>query len=168
MKRFTLLLASAAALIAAPLAAQTTAITGGKVVIGDGSAPIEGGTVLIRNDRVVAAGANVNIPADARRIDATGKWVTPGIFAGFSRVGLVEVGAVTQTNDMNASKSPFSAALDVQYAINPFASAVAVNRAAGVTRAVVSPSTANSIFGGFGAIVDLGQDENPITRARAF
>ena len=168
MKRFTLLLASAAALIAAPLAAQTTAITGGKVVIGDGSAPVEGGTVLIRNDRVVAAGANVNIPADARRIDATGKWVTPGIFAGFSRVGLVEVGAVTQTNDMNASKSPFSAALDVQYAINPFASAVAVNRAAGVTRAVVSPSTANSIFGGFGAIVDLGQDENPITRARAF
>jgi len=168
MNRFAIFLASAAALIAAPLAAQTTAITGGKVVIGDGSAPIEGGTVLIRNDRVVAAGANVSIPADARRIDASGKWVTPGIFAGFSRIGLVEVGAVTQTNDMNASGSPFSAALDVQYAINPFASAVAVNRAAGVTRAVVSPSTATSIFGGYGAIVDLGQDENPITRARAF
>jgi imidazolonepropionase-like amidohydrolase len=168
MKRFAIFLASAAALIAAPVAAQTTAITGGKVVIGDGSAPIEGGTVLIRNDRVVAAGANVTIPADARRIDATGKWVTPGIFAGFSRIGLVEVGAVTETNDMNAIGSPFSAALDVQYAINPFASAVAVNRAAGVTRAVVSPSTANSIFGGYGAIVDLGQDENPITRARAF
>ncbi|MGB5484930.1 amidohydrolase, partial [Parasphingorhabdus sp.] len=168
MRRFTVLLASAAALIAAPVAAQTTAITGGKVVIGDGSAPIAGGTVLIRNDRVVAAGANVTIPADARRIDATGKWVTPGIFAGFSRVGLVEVGAVTQTNDMNASGSPFSAALDVQYAINPFASAVAVNRAAGVTRAVVSPSTSGSIFGGYGAVIDLGQDENPITQARAF
>lgn len=168
MKRFVIFLASAAALVAAPLAAQTTAITGGKVVIGDGSAPIEGGTVLIRNDRVVAAGANVTIPADARRIDATGKWVTPGIFAGFSRIGLVEVGAVTQTNDMNASGSPFSAALDVQYAINPFASAVAVNRAAGVTRAVVSPSTAGSIFAGYGAVVDLGQDENPITKARAF
>jgi len=168
MKRFAILLASAAALIAAPVAAQTTAITGGKVVIGDGSAPIEGGTVLIRGDRVVAAGANVTIPADARRIDATGKWVTPGIFAGFSRIGLVEVGAVSQTNDENAKGSPFSAALDVQYAINPFASAVAVNRAAGVTRAVVSPSTANSIFGGYGAIVDLGQDENPITQARAF
>ncbi|MEP2493234.1 MAG: amidohydrolase family protein, partial [Parasphingorhabdus sp.] len=80
----------------------------------------------------------------------------------------VEVGAVTQTNDINASGSPFSAALDVQYAVNPFASAVAVNRAAGVTRAVVSPSTSNSIFGGYGAIVDLGQDENPISKARAF
>ena len=168
MNRFAKYLASAAALIAAPLAAQTTAITGGKVVIGDGSAPIEGGTVLIEGDRVVAAGANVTIPANARQIDATGKWVTPGLFAGFSRIGLVEVGAVTQTNDMNASGSPFSAALDVQYAINPFASPVAVNRAAGVTRAVVSPSTANSIFGGYGAIIDLGADENPITRARAF
>ena len=76
MKRFSFCLASAAALIAAPLAAQTTAIIGGKLVIGDGSAPIEGGTVLIRNDRVVAAGANIAIPANAQRIDATGKWVT--------------------------------------------------------------------------------------------
>ncbi|MEO9601053.1 amidohydrolase family protein [Parasphingorhabdus sp.] len=168
MKRFSMLLASAAALMAAPTAAETIAITGGKLVIGDGSAPIEGGTVLIRNDRIVAAGANVTIPANARRFDATGKWVTPGIFAGFSRVGLVEVGAVNQTNDVNASSSPFSAALDIQYAVNPFASAIAVNRAAGVTRAVVSPSTSSSIFGGYGAIVDLGQDENPITQARAF
>ncbi|PHR21237.1 MAG: amidohydrolase [Sphingopyxis sp.] len=168
MKRFSIFLASAAALFAAPVAAQTTAITGGKVVIGDGSAPIDGGTVLIRGDRVVAAGANVAVPADARRIDATGKWVTPGIFAGFSRVGLVEVGAVSQTNDTNASGSPFSAALDVQYAINPFASPISVNRAAGVTRAVVSPETATSIFGGYGAVIDLGQDDSPITEARAF
>ncbi|MDM8010406.1 MAG: amidohydrolase family protein [Parasphingorhabdus sp.] len=168
MKRLSLFLASAAALIAAPLAAQTTAITGGKVVIGDGSAPIEGGTVLIRGDRVVAAGANVAIPADAQRIDATGKWVTPGIFAGFSRIGLIEVGAVSQTNDTEADKSVFSAALDIQYAVNPFASPISVNRAAGVTRAVVSPDSGSSIFGGYGAVIDLGQDENPITEARAF
>ncbi len=156
------------ALLAAPAWAETIAFTGGKVVVGDGSAPIEGGTVLVRNNKVVAAGANVAIPANARRVDVSGKWVTPGIFAGFSRVGLVEVGAVRQTNDINASGSPFSAALDIQYAINPFASPVSVNRAAGVTRAVVSPGTANSIFGGFGAVIDLGQDANPITKARAF
>jgi len=168
MKRLSLFFASAAALIAAPLAAQTTAITGGKIVIGDGSAPIEGGTVLIRGGRVVAAGANVAIPADAQRIDATGKWVTPGIFAGFSRIGLVEVGAVSQTNDTEADKSVFSAALDIQYAVNPFASPISVNRAAGVTRAVVSPDSGSSIFGGYGAVIDLGQDENPITEARAF
>ncbi|MEH6790753.1 amidohydrolase family protein [Parasphingorhabdus sp.] len=168
MNRLSLLLATAAALIASPLAAQTTAITGGKVVIGDGSAPIEGGTVLIRGDRVIAAGANIAIPADAQRIDATGKWVTPGVFAGFSRIGLVEVGAVSATNDTEADKSVFSAALDIQYAINPFASPIAVNRAAGVTRAVVSPESGSTIFGGYGAVIDLGQDENPITQARAF
>jgi len=168
MTKLTTFLLAASAFIAAPVAAQTVAITGGKVVIGDGSAPIDGGTVLVSNGRVVAAGAGVTVPANARRIDASGKWVTPGVFAGFSRIGLVEVGAVRSTNDMNASDSVFSAALDVQYSVNPFASPVAVNRAAGVTRAVVSHSTANSIFGGYGAIVDLGQDSNPITKAKAF
>ncbi len=168
MKRLSIIVAVAASFASTPVVAQTVVITGGKVVIGDGGDPIENGTVLIRGGRVVAAGANVTVPANARRIDASGKWVTPGIFAGFSRVGLVEVGAVTQTNDTRASGSPFSAALDVQYAVNPFAAPVAVNRAAGVTRAVVSPSTSNSIFGGYGAIVDLGQDANPITKARAF
>lgn len=168
MKRFITTFVSTLALMAVPAAAETVAITGGKVVVGDGSAPMDGATVLIRDGRVVAAGTNITVPANARRIDAAGKWVTPGIFAGFSRVGLVEVGAVRSTNDTNAADSVFSAALDVQYAINPFAAAVAVNRAAGVTRAVVSPSTGKSIFGGYGAIVDLGADNNPITKARAF
>ena len=168
MKHFATILVSSLALMAAPAAAETIAITGGKVVVGDGSAPMDGATVVLRDNRVVAVGTNVTVPANARRIDASGKWVTPGVFAGFSRVGLVEVGAVRATNDANASDSVFSAALDVQYAVNPFAAAVAVNRAAGVTRAVVSPSTGKSIFGGYGAIVDLGADNNPITKARAF
>ncbi len=168
MKRFAILLASSISLIAGSASAETVAITGGTVVTGDGSAPMQGATVVLRNDKVVAAGRNITIPANARQIDATGKWVTPGIFAGFSRVGLIEVGAVTQTNDANASGSVFSAALDVQYAVNPFASPISVSRAAGVTRAVVSPSTSSNIFGGFGAVIDLGQDSRPITKAKAF
>ncbi len=168
MKHFATILVSSLALMAAPAVAETVAITGGKVVVGDGSVPMDGATVVIRDSRVVAVGTNVTVPANARRIDASGKWVTPGIFAGFSRVGLVEVGAVSGTNDSSATDSVFSAALDVQYAVNPFAAPVAVNRAAGVTRAVVSPSTGKSIFGGYGAIVDLGADNNPITKARAF
>ncbi len=168
MKRFVTTFVSTLALMASPAASETIAITGGKVVVGDGSAPMDGATVVIRDGRVVAAGTNVAVPADARRIDASGKWVTPGVFAGFSRIGLVEVGAVRSTNDTNAADSVFSAALDVQYAVNPFAAPVAVNRAAGVTRAVVSPSTGKSIFGGYGAIVDLGEDSNPITKAKAF
>lgn len=157
-----------AAVVATPAAAQTIAITGGTVALGDGSAPIQGGTVIVRDGRIVAAGSGIAIPAGAQRVDATGKWVTPGIFAGFSRVGLLEVDAVDATNDVQANSSPFSAAIDVAPAINPRASAIAVSRTAGVTRAVVAPSTARSIFAGQGAIIDMGADMQPITRARAF
>ena len=168
MRAVGLLLASVAALAATPAAAQTTAITGGRVVIGDGSEPIDGGTVVIRDGRVVAAGANVAVPPGATVVDARGKWVTPGVVAGFSRIGLLEVDAVDATNDTRAATSPFSAAIDVAPAINPQASSIAVSRAAGVTRAVVSPATSRSIFAGQGAVIDLGGDMQPITRARAF
>jgi imidazolonepropionase-like amidohydrolase len=169
VKALSILLAGiAATAFAVPAAAQTVAITGGRVVIGDGSEPIDGGTVVIRDGRVVAAGANVAVPAGAQVVDARGKWVTPGVVAGFSRIGLVEVDAVDATNDTQAANSPFNAAIDVAPAVNPEATAVAVSRAAGVTRAVVSPSTARSIFAGQGAVIDLGGDMQPITRARVF
>lgn len=165
MKAFLLaLLASCAT----PAAAQTIAITNARVVVGDGSAPIEGGTVIVRNGRIVSAGAGGTIPADAQRIDAGGNYVTPGIVAGFTRVGLVEVDAVDGSNDSEANTSPFSAALDVAPAINPRVSAIAINRAAGVTRAVVAPATGRSMFGGQGAVIDLADDMNAVTRARAF
>jgi imidazolonepropionase-like amidohydrolase len=153
---------------AAPAYAETVAITGGKVIISDGSAPIEGGTVIIRDGNIVAAGKDVAVPTGARLIDASGKWVTPGIFAGFTRLGLSEVDAVDGTNDTVASASPFSAAIDVTPAINNEVSAVAVNRSAGVTRAVVAPNSAASMFAGQGAIMDLGADRDAITAPRAF
>lgn len=165
MKRFLL---GCAALIALPASAQTIAITGGKVVIGDGSAPVENGTVVITNGRVVAAGAGVAIPAGAERIDASGKWVTPGIVAGFTRMGLVGVDAVDPSNDTEARNSPFNASLDMAPAINPDVAAMAVNRAAGVTRAIVSPDAGNAIFAGQGAVIDTGNDLSPVTKAKAF
>jgi imidazolonepropionase-like amidohydrolase len=123
---------------------------------------------LIRDGSVVAAGSGVAVPVGSRTIDATGKWVTPGIFAGFSRIGLAEVDAVNGTNDKSGGKSGFSAAIDVAPAIDPFRSPIAVNRSAGVTRAVVAPESAEGIFAGQGAIADLGADPNPVTKARAF
>ena len=166
MKRLLIL---AAALCASTSAeAQTVAITGGTVALGDGSDPIEGGTVVIRNGRIAAAGRGVAVPAGAQVVDATGKWVTPGIFAGFSRVGLAEVDAVGNANDVQAENSPFSAAIDVAPAVNPRAAAISISRANGVTRALVAPATGKSIFAGQGAIIDLGADMQPITQARAF
>src|SRR3546814_10343124 len=84
---------SAAALIALPAAAQDIAITNAKLVIGDGSAPIEGGTAVVRGGKVVAAGARIAVPAGVETVDAEGRYVTPGIVAAFSRVGLTEVDA---------------------------------------------------------------------------
>jgi imidazolonepropionase-like amidohydrolase len=165
MKRFLL---GCAALIALPASAQTIAITGGKVVIGDGSAPVENGTVVITNGRVVAAGAGIAIPAGAERIDASGKWVTPGIVAGFTRMGLVGVDAVDPSNDSEARNTPYNASLDMAPAINPDVAAMAVNRAAGVTRAIVSPDAGTAIFAGQGVVIDTGSDMTPVTKAKAF
>jgi len=155
--------------VAMPAAAETIAITNGTVAIGDGSDPIQNATVVIRDGRIVAAGQGVAIPAGARVIDASGKWVTPGIVAGFSRLGLTDVsGGAQGANDERAEKGPFNAAIDIAPAINPNYQPVKVNRADGVTRAVVAPEAAHNIFAGQGAVIDTGADMNPITKARAF
>lgn len=161
------LLLSAAALVALPAVAQDVAITNAKLVIGDGSAPIERGTVVVRGGKVVAAGAGVAVPAGIERIDAAGRWVTPGIIAAFSRVGLVEVDAVAGTNDRSSTRSRFSAGLDIAPALNPMGSPVAVNRAAGVTRAIVAPGPSSNLFAGQGAVVDLADDNDMVTKPRA-
>jgi imidazolonepropionase-like amidohydrolase len=154
---------------ALPASAQTIAIVNGMVATGDGSDPVQGATVVIRDGRVVAAGQGIRVPADARVIDASGKWVTPGIVAGFSRLGLADVDlGAGGADDTSARNGPFSAAIDVTPAINPNYQPVAVNRADGVTRALVAPNAAKSIFAGQGAVIDTGADMDPITRARAF
>ncbi|MFL6760290.1 amidohydrolase family protein [Sphingomonas sp.] len=166
---------------AAPAAAQTFAIVNGIVALGDGSAPIQGGMVVIRDGRIVAAGdVRMKLPAGTQAIDATGKWVTPGIVAGFSRLGLAEVdltaseedgGGRSDTSgaaDDTTSTGPFSAAIDVVPAINPLDTTISVNRADGVTRALVAPSAGKSIFAGQGAVIDTGADMEPVTAARKF
>ena len=157
----------AALALAVPAAGQDIAITNAKLVIGDGSAPIDGGTVVVRGGKVVAAGAGVAVPAGIERVDAGGRWVTPGIVAAFSRVGLVEVDAVGGTNDRNAPRTRFSAGLDIAPALNPMGSPVAVNRAAGVTRAIVAPGGSSNLFAGQGAVVDLADDMDMVTKPRA-
>jgi imidazolonepropionase-like amidohydrolase len=157
------------ALLSAPAAAETIAITNGTVALGDGSEPIPGGTVLIRDGRIVAAGGmRFKLPADTQVIDATGKWVTPGIVAGFSRLGLSEVDLGAEGSSDTSANGPFSAALDVVPSINPLSSTISVNRADGVTRAIVAPSTGRSIFAGQGAVIDTGADMDAVTAARRF
>jgi imidazolonepropionase-like amidohydrolase len=154
---------------AAPAAAQTFAIVNGTVATGDGSEPIRDGMVVIRNGRIVAAGdIRMKLPADTQVIDARGKWVTPGIVSGFSRLGLSEVDLSAEGSEDVSAEGPFSAAIDVVPSVNPLATTIAVNRADGVTRAVVAPGTGKSIFAGQGAVIDTGADMDPITAARKF
>src|SRR5688500_16593531 len=84
------------ALIPAAAGAQTIAITGGRVFPVSG-APIENATVLMRDGKIVAVGADVAIPEGAQRIDAAGRWVTPGIFNPSTLLGLVGVSGIDDT-----------------------------------------------------------------------
>ena len=162
------LIAALLCTVASPALAQTVAITGGKVVIGDGTDPIDGATVLVQDGKVVAVGRDVVVPAGVRKVDASGKWVTPGLVVAVTDLGLLDVGAVDDSNDSGADKSPFSASLDISHAINPDAQHIKVSRAGGVTRAAVAPLDTDTIFGGQGAVIDLGADPNPVMVPRAF
>ena len=172
MKRLSTVAAALAGVAALGLpslsSAQDFAITNATLAIGDGSAPIEGGTVVVRGGKVIAAGAGVTVPAGVEAIDGSGKWVTPGIFATYTDLGLFDVQEVSESDDRGSDQAPFNAALDVAPAINPANEHIAVSREGGVTRASVTPFNGNSIFAGQGALIDLGADPEAVTKARAF
>src|SRR2546425_63258 len=72
------------------LLAQTIAITGATVFPVSGP-KLENATVLIRDGRIAAVGTTVAVPQGATRIDASGKWVTPGLVDGAgSRAGVAQ------------------------------------------------------------------------------
>ncbi len=147
--------------------AQDFTIENATIAAGDGSDPIEGATLVVRGGRVVSVGT-AGAPAGGERIDGTGMWVTPGLVASVTSLGLWDVGAVEESNDTAARSSPFSAALDAAPIVNPNSQHILVHRAAGITRAATAIMPSASIFGGQGAIIDLGADMNAITRPRAF
>lgn len=168
MKRLLALAASALAL-SAPALAQDVTITNAKLVLGDGGAPIEGGTVVVKGGSVVYAGAASGAPAAVgTTVNAGGAWVTPGLFATVTTLGLADVSAVGESNDITANGSPFSAALDASSSINPTSQHILVHRAAGITRAATTTMPSGSIFAGQGAIIDLDSDSRPVMQARAF
>ncbi|RNJ61415.1 MAG: amidohydrolase [Porphyrobacter sp. IPPAS B-1204] len=167
MKRLLTLAASALAL-STPAMAQDVTITNARLVLGDGSAPIDNGTVVVQGGTVVYAGPASGAPAGGTAVDAKGAWVTPGLFATVTTLGLADVSAVGETNDITARGTPFSAALDASTAINPTSQHILVHRAAGITRAATTTMPAGSIFAGQGAIIDLDGDPRPVMQARAF
>jgi imidazolonepropionase-like amidohydrolase len=134
--------------------AQTIAITGGKVYPVSG-APIDNGTVIIRDGKIAAVGSGISIPADAQRIDATGKWVTPGLINSATQLGLVEIGAVGDTRSAAAKGKDFIAAAFAPWeGLNTTSVLIAPARRDGVTNVVIVP-TGNQLVSGQAAILTL-------------
>jgi len=136
-----------------PLGGQTIAITGGKVYPVSGP-PIEGGTVIITAGKITAVGSNVPIPADAQRIDATGKWVTPGFINSSTQLGVIEVSQVNTTRDMTArGKDNIAAAFTVWDGLNPNSVMLAPARKEGITTIAVLPD--GGLVSGQAALLDV-------------
>ena len=163
---FRIVISFAAAIaITAPVGAQTIAIVGGKVYPVSGP-PIESGTVLIVNGKIVAVGSNVPIPAGAQRIDATGKIVTPGFVNSSTQLGVQEVSQVTDTRDMSArGKDNIAAAFTVWDGLNPNSVMMAPARKEGITSFIVMPT--GGLVAGQAALLDVvpGTTTDMIIRA---
>jgi len=129
--------AAVLALAASPAMAETVAIINARILTAGPQGEIANGTVVIRDSRIEAVGANVRPPAGARVIDAQGGVVTPGFFATGSQLGGVEVGALG--NDLGVNNPDISAAFDVSYGLDPSSTLLPVARLGGITRAVVMP-----------------------------
>jgi imidazolonepropionase-like amidohydrolase len=139
-----LVLAASLAIPASPQTADTTttyAIKGGRVFTLAGG-PIENGTVVIRDGKIAAVGANIAIPQDARVIDATGLEVYPGMFDPVTQIGLNEVSAVSATVDVS-ELGDYNPELVAATAVNPASAHIPVTRANGITAVIAAPGTAS-------------------------
>jgi imidazolonepropionase-like amidohydrolase len=152
MNRSALALVAVCAM-AGSLRAQTVAITGGKVYPVSGP-PIEGATVLMRDGKIVAVGKDIAIPANAERVDATGKWVTPGLVNSNTSLGFGDVGFSGGPRELTAKgHDGIAAGFQVWLGFNTQSTMIAPAREGGVTSAVASPS--GGLVAGQAAIVDL-------------
>jgi len=64
-----------------PAAAQVTALTGATVIDGNGGTPIPDAVIVIAGRKIAAVGprSSVSVPAGAQRMDASGKYIIPGL-----------------------------------------------------------------------------------------
>ena len=95
MHRHPVLSSAAFLFAAASLGAQSTALVGGTVIDGTGKPAITNAVVVVNGARIACVGsaAQCPVPAGATRVDATGKFITPGLVDAhvhFSQTGWVD------------------------------------------------------------------------------
>lgn len=168
MKKIFLPLLGLAALLPCAAFADTVAITNAEIHTLGRAGVIPHGTLVIRDHRIEAVGANLAPPPGARIIDAAGKPVTPGLFDAYTSLGLKEIDGVPESDDTAAKKPGLSAALDAADAFNPRSTLIPVNRIEGLTRAATAPEDGGTgLLAGQGAVVSLGSLANWLTKPHA-
>ncbi|WP_026424742.1 amidohydrolase [Actinokineospora inagensis] len=137
---------------------MTIAVTGGYVVPVEGS-PIEGGTVLFDNGKIVAVGSShdVEIPDDAEVVDASGSWVLPGFVEAHGHLGVHEEAEGWAGQDTNEMTDPVTAKVKALDAINPADEAFRDALSGGVTTVVIKPGSGNVIGGQTVAVKTWGR-----------
>ena len=136
--------------------AQTIAITGA-TIFPVSSPKIERGTIVIRDGKIAVVGLNVPVPSDATRIDASGRWITPGLLQTGTSLGikLLESGGLRQTEEDSVA-GDVNASFDVSEAIDPASIAIPIARLEGITTTLAVP--VGGLVPGQGVLFDLTGD----------
>jgi imidazolonepropionase-like amidohydrolase len=138
------------------MAGNPVAIVGGRVVPIT-SEPVDGGTVLIADGKIVAAGRDVVVPAGARVIDAAGGWVLPGFIDAHGHVGVHEEGEGWAGQDTNELTEPVTAHVRALDAINPADIGFRDAISGGILAVNVNPGSGNPIGGQTAALKCWGR-----------
>lgn len=105
------------------------------------SAPIEGGTMLVEDGRIVAVGADVEVPEGARVLDVRGMTVMPGIVESHSHMGFKQLWRPetgTNNNELSQSANAEARAMD---GLNTRDLAFRIALAGGVTTMNITPGS---------------------------
>jgi len=113
---------------------------------------IEDGVVLIDGGKIVGVGSNVEIPAGAEVIDASGKTVLPGLIDAHCHTGVFADGVGWEHADGNEMTDPITPHLRAIDAIHPEDLGFKDLREAGITTINTGPGSGN-LIGGQTAVV---------------
>ncbi len=133
---------------------DVVAIVGATVLTVGPSGSIENGTVILRDGKITAVGAGVAVPDGARVVDATGRFLTPGIIDTHSHMGVYPWPSSRATSDGNEATSPITPEVRAADSVHVEDPAFALARAGGVTTIMILPGSAN-LIGGEACIIKL-------------
>ena len=129
-----------------PFPSRTTLIRNATVMTAAGPT-IQNGSVLLRDGKIVAVGANLAAPSDAVIVDGSGKYVTPGLIDTHSHLGVYPAPGTRGNDDGNEATNPVTAYVWAEHSVWPQDPQFPRNLAGGITTLQVLPGSANLIGG---------------------